>query len=188
MVFAVKLADCSEVSGTGYYYVDFGGGADLYYCENDTDGGGWTLAYWVSYNHQMSSGAVNRTSLGNQTTHAKLSDTEIASIDSSGASEVMVKDHHSSTIYIERFAVSAWSSFSSSGWTNQPYDAKNSSGAWVSGCNGHWNNRGISTWSDNGYYPCPTTYQGSPKYFTTYHTSGYAVGGVWSVRAVIHGC
>ena len=118
------LADCSEVSGTGYYYVDFGSGADLYYCENDTDGGGWTLAYWVSYSHHMSSGAVNRTSLGNQTTHAKLSDTEIASIASSGASEVMVKDHHSSTIYIERFAVSAWSSFSSSGWTNQPYESR----------------------------------------------------------------
>jgi hypothetical protein len=178
---ACAAADCSEVDGTGMAYLDVGFGVDLYYCENDTDGGGWTMAYWVSNNLHNTIGEVNRSSLGNLSTHAKLADSEIAAIATSGAQEVMVKDHQSSTIYIERHPAGAWSSFSSTGWTNQPYDSKNASGAWVSGCNGHWNNRGISTWSDNGYYPCPTTYQGSPKYFTTYHTSGYAVGGEYGV-------
>ena len=177
------VADCSEVIGTGLYYVDFGFGPDVYYCENDTDNGGWTLAYWVSYGHHTTTGEVSRSALGDLSTHAKLSDVEIASIASSGASEVMVKDHHTSTIYIERYAVSAWNSFSSTGWQNQAYDSKDSSGNWNSGCNGHVNNRGISTWSDNGYYPCPTTYQGSPKYFVTYHTSLYngGVGGEYGV-------
>ena len=177
------VADCSEVIGTGLYYVDVGFGPDLYYCENDTDAGGWTLAYWVSYGHHTTTSEVSLSSLGDLATHAKLSDVEIASIASSGASEVMVKDHHTSTIYIERYALSAWNSFSSTGWRNQSYESKDALGNWISGCNGHVNNRGISTWSDNGYRPCPTTYQGSPKYFVTYHTGLYngGVGGEYGV-------
>ena len=173
--FECAATSCSEVSGSGLFYVDQGNGPDWYYCENDTDDGGWTLAYWVSYDHHPTTGETSRSSLGDLSTHAKLSDSEIQFIATNGASEVMIKDHHSSTIYIEGY--SSWGTFSSTGWTNEPFLSKDSSGNWISGCNGHRNNRGISTYSDNAGNFCPTTFQGIPKYFVTWHTSNY-VGGV----------
>ena len=56
---------CSDVGTTGLAYVDqgLGNGTALYYCENDTDGGGWTLAYWNAYGHHDTTNSVNRSSL-----------------------------------------------------------------------------------------------------------------------------
>jgi len=95
----------------------------------------------------------------------------------------MVKDHHTTTIYLQRYTASAWASFSSRGWRNQSYQSMNSSGNWVSGCNGHFNNRGISTYSDANGNSCPTVYRGTRKYFVTWHTSYYSngVGGEYGV-------
>ena len=175
---------CSDVE-TGLAYVDqgLGSGPDWYYCENDTEGGGWTLAYWNSYGHHSSTSASNRSSLGDLNTHAKLADSEISGIALAGFGEVMVKDHHTTTIYIKRYTTSAWGTFSSTGWVNQTFESMDPNGNWVSGCNGHYNNRGISTYSDNNGGSCPTVYQGTKRYFVTWHTFNYAngVGGEYGV-------
>ena len=41
------------------------------------------------------------------------------------------------------------------------YDAKDSKGKWSNDvCNGHWNNRGVSTWNDTPYAICPVYFWG----------------------------
>ena len=83
----------------------------------------------------------------------------------------------SDSTYIVRYSDSEWSSFSSTGWTNVLFDAKNSSGTWVnSTCNGHFNNRGFSSYSDRNGNICPIVFSGTAKYMTTWHTSEYSGG------------
>ena len=116
-------------------------------------------------------------------THAKLADTEIRHIARNGNLEAMITQ--SASTYVVRYSDSEWSSFSSTGWTNTTFDAKNTSGSWITNtCNGHFNNRGFSTWSDSGGSSCSTgggsccgvVYSGSPTYMTTWHTSEYSGG------------
>jgi hypothetical protein len=166
---------CGNITGVdGLYYVDVGNGTEELYCELTTDGGGWTMVYWNDHDHHNTSSSTNRSSLGDLDTHAKMSDSDIRNLAQIGAGEVMVKGHDSSTIYIERY--NNWNYFSSTGWANQNFDSKDSNGNWQSGCNGHYNNRGISTYSDNNSGACQYVYSGSSKYFVTYHTHMYAGG------------
>jgi hypothetical protein len=51
-------------------------------------------------------------------------------------------------------------------------DAKNSSGTWQANiCNGHYNNRGFSTYSDASASACSVVFAGSARYLNQYHTS-----------------
>ena len=65
------------------------------------------------------------------------------------------------------------------------YDSKKSNGVWSNNvCNGHWNNRGVSTWNDvNPHAPCPVVYSGPGRYMTQHHTYFYSggVGGVFGI-------
>jgi hypothetical protein len=164
---------------SGVYWVDPDGGnaSNAYqaYCDQTTDGGGWQLVVWTQGSHHTGTGALAADSLPNRNTHAKLADADIRTIALAGAGEAMVVNAQAT--YIERYSTSEWNSFSSTGWQNAVYDAKNASGAWVAdACNGHVNNRGFSTYSDRHGAACPTTFSGPATYMVTYHTSLYSGG------------
>ena len=140
-----------------------------------TDGGGWHLAVWAASDHHRNGSSLNPSSLGDFNTHAKLSDNEIRFLALSGQREAMVKGTGST--YIFRYGISEWNSFDSSGWQNVEYDAKDSSGNWnFDTCNGHYNNRGFSTYSDSGGHHCSVVYDGATSYMTTWHTHEYSGG------------
>lgn len=172
--------------GNGVYSIDLDGpgpqAAFDVYCDMTTDGGGWTLVERVVNGYHSGTGAVGTPAqLAARASHAKLADATIRALALAGQREALL-DANSN--YILRYSDSEWNAFASNGWTNVAYDAKRSNGTWVlNACNGHYNNRGFSSYSDASGSACGIVYSGAPQYISTYHTYLYAggVGGVYEV-------
>jgi hypothetical protein len=177
------IQDQGASTGDGVYYIDpFESGAFEAFCEMSTDGGGWTLVEWIIEGFHTYTDEELLSALHQRDTHAKMSDSDIRTLALDGAEETMITG--SGSTYVLRYSTSEWNSFSSTGWTNTVFDSKDSDGAWQNDvCNGHYNNRGFSTYSDMTGGICTVLYDGSHKYFSAYHTSLYAggVGGEFGI-------
>ena len=144
-----------------------------------TDGGGWTLVEWViDYYHDYTT-AASEDSLYTREVHAKIDDSDIQALGENR--EALIADTEG-TQYVLSYGESTWSSLSSTSWANHSYTSKNGGGS-TTNCNGHYNNRGFSTYSDLHGSACPTVYSGSTKYMVTWHThsSSGGVGGEFGV-------
>lgn len=182
----LQVLQSGASTGSGVYTIDPDGSGPLApfdaYCDMSTDGGGFTLVGQVINGYFTTTAAINAAALPGRSTHAKLADGVIRALALGGQREVMV--HAGATIYILRYSDAEWGSFSSTGWTNVAYDAKGSNGVWQNNvCNGHYNNRGVSTYDDSRARACHVTFAGSARYTATWHTYNYAggVGGVYGV-------
>jgi hypothetical protein len=147
------------------------------------DGGGWTLVEWINNGRNTATGEINFSSLASMNANSKMLDSDIIALArANGMREALMMNQARSIAYIVRYTDSAWGAFSSTGWTNQRYDSKSSSGAWsTSVCNGHVNNRGFSTYSDDSGSSCTIRFLGGSWYATTYHTMYGNVGGYYGV-------
>ena len=110
-----------------------------------------------------------------------MTDGDIRSLGERGRRQALV-DNVDGTQYVLSYGTSTWASMSSTDWTNHAYTSHGSDGTSIS-CNGHYNNRGFSTYSDAHRSACPIVYSGIPKYMVTWHTYDYdgGVGGEYGV-------
>ena len=177
------LADDPSAS-SGAYWISVQGVATELYCDMTTDGGGFMLCgkYNATGGNNTNSNGVsnlnNLTASSNAT--YKLSDADIKSLAATSSQyewSLRVPSGSSpTTIYIMRYSSSNWNNWASNGATNMAYESKASNGTWVSGFNGHFNNRGFSTYSDNHGDSCTTVFSGTKVYRNSYHTSGGTTG------------
>ena len=172
------LADNPSAS-SGAYWILVQGVATELYCDMTTDGGGFMLCGKYNATGGSNTGSNGVSNLNNLTASVnatyKLSDANIKSLAATSSQyewSLRVPSGSSpTTIYIMRYSSSNWNNWASNGATNMAYESKASNGSWVSGFNGHFNNRGFSTYSDNNNDSCTTVFSGTKIYRNSYHTS-----------------
>jgi hypothetical protein len=149
-----------------------------------TDGGGFMLCGKYNNSGGSNTGSSNVANLNNlnatsNETH-KLSDTDIKALAATSSLYEWSPRNPSgaspTAIYIMRYSSANWSSWASNGATNMAYESKASNGTWVSGFNGHSNNRGFSTYSDSINDSCTTVFSGSKFYVMSFHTQFSGTG------------
>ena len=171
------LAD-DPSAADGPYWINVSGVATELYCDMTTDGGGFMLAAKYMGSGGSNTGSNNVSDLNNLTTTSsathKLSDTDIKALAATNSNYEWSPRSPSgaspTTIYIMRYSSGDWNSWASNGATNMVYESKSSGGTFVSGYNGHFNNRGFSTYSDATGGACDTVFSGSAVYMTSYHS------------------
>ena len=166
-------------SPSGPYWITVGGVATELYCDMTTDGGGFMLCGKYNVTGGSNTGSSNVSNLNNLTatsnaTH-KLSDTNIKALAATSSlyewSPRTPSGSSPTTIYIMRYSAANWNTWASNGATNMAYESKSSAGTFVGGYNGHFNNRGFSTYSDNGDKTCDTVFSGSATYLYSFHSA-----------------
>lgn len=170
------LAD-DPSAADGPYWITVGGVATELYCDMTTDGGGFMLVGKYNGSGGSNTGSNNVSDLNNlnATTNAthKLSDTDIKALAATNGyyewSPRRPSGSSPTTIYIMRYSSTNWNSWASDGATNMSYESKASNGTWVGGFNGHINNRGFSTYSDNNSDACTTVFSGTKYYLHSLH-------------------
>ena len=177
------LADNPSASSGAYWIVVQGVATELY-CDMTTDGGGFMLCGKYNATGGSNTGSNGVSNLNNLTASSnatyKLSDADIKSLAATSSQyewSLRVPSGSSpTTIYIMRYSSSNWNNWASNGAANMVYESKASNGTWVSGFNGHFNNRGFSTYNDNAGDSCTTVFSGTKVYRNSYHTSGGTTG------------
>ena len=172
------LAD-DPTATSGPYWITVGGVATELYCDMTTDGGGFMLVGKYNGSGGDNTGSSNVSNLNNLNatsgaTH-KLSDTDIKALAATNLryewSPRTPSGSSPTTIYIMRYSAANWSSWASNGATNMAYESKASNGTFVGGFNGHFNNRGFSTYSDNNGDACTTVFSGTKSYLYSFHSA-----------------
>jgi hypothetical protein len=176
---ALAILANNPTAASGPYWITVGGVATELYCDMTTDGGGFMLVAKYNGTGGSNTSSSNVANLNNLTatssaTH-KLSDTDIKALAATNGyyewSPRTPDGPSPTTIYIMRYSAGDWSSWASNGATNMAYESKSSGGTFVSGFNGHINNRGFSTYSDSINDACTTVFSGTKEYLFSFHAA-----------------